>query len=48
MAQELIFRFTPDELNTLQEMIQFFYDVGIPDHINQDDYDSLFNKVMSN
>ena len=45
---ELIFRFTPDELEVLQEMIQFFYDVGIPDHINQDDYDSLFEKVMSN
>lgn len=46
--QELIFRFTPEELNVLQEMIQFFYDVGVPDHINEDDYDSLFDKVMSN
>lgn len=45
---ELIFKFTPEELEVLQSIITFIDDVGIPDHINQDDYDSLFNKVMSN
>jgi len=45
---ELIFKFTPEELEVLQSIISFIDDVGIPDHINQDDYDSLFNKVMSN
>jgi len=45
---ELIFKFTPEELEVLQSIIMFIDDVGIPDHINQDDYDSLFNKVMSN
>lgn len=45
---ELIFRFTPEELEVLQEFIQYFHGVGIPDHINQDAYDSLYEKVMSN
>jgi len=45
---ELIFRFTPEELEVLQALIGFFNDVGIPDHVDQDAYDSLFEKVMSN
>ena len=45
---ELIFRFTPEELDVLQEFILYFNDVGIPDHVDQDAYDSLFEKVMSN
>jgi hypothetical protein len=45
---EMIFRFTPEELEVLQSLIGFFYDVGIPDGVDQESYDSLFNKVMSN
>ncbi len=45
---ELIFRITPEELEVLQDFILYFNDVGIPDHVDQDAYDSLFNKVMSN
>lgn len=37
---ELIFRFTPEELEVL--------DGDIPDCMNDDAYDSLFEKVMSN
>ncbi len=45
---ELIFRFTPEELEVLQSLIEFFNDVGIPDGVDQESYDSLFEKVMSN
>jgi hypothetical protein len=45
---ELIFRFTPEELEVLQSLIGFFNDVGIPDGVDQESYDSLFEKVMSN
>jgi hypothetical protein len=45
---ELIFRFTPEELEVLQEFVQHFHDVGIPDSMNQEAYDSLYEKVMSN
>ena len=45
---ELIFRFTPEELEVLQEFILHFHNVGIPDHIDQEAYDSLYEKVMSN
>ena len=48
MAQELIFRFTPDELEVLQALIEFHSGSELPEWLNQDDYDSLFNKVMSN
>lgn len=48
MVQELIFRFTPDELDVLQALIDFHSGAELPEHINQDDYDSLFDKVMSN
>lgn len=44
----MIFQFTPEELDVLQEFILYFNDVGIPDHVDQDAYDSLFEKVMSN
>jgi hypothetical protein len=47
MMTELIFRFTPDELEVLQSILQFI-DGDIPDWMNEDDYESLFNKVMSN
>lgn len=48
MMQEFIFRFTPDELDVLQELIEFHSGAELPEHINQDAYDSLFDKVMSN
>lgn len=44
---DLIFRITPEELEVLQSILQFI-DGDIPDHVDQDAYDSLFNKVMSN
>ncbi len=47
MMTELIFRFTPEELEVLQSIIQFI-DGDIPEWMNDDAYDSLFNKVMSN
>ena len=45
--QELIFRFTPEELVVIQELILFIQD-DIPEWMNEDAYDSLFNKVMTN
>jgi hypothetical protein len=45
---ELIFRFTPDELEVLQALIEFHSGAELPEWLNQDDYDSLFDKVMSN
>ena len=37
---------TTDEDQVLLDMIQFFDDVGIPDHIDQKDYDSFCNKFF--
>ena len=48
MAQELIFRFTPDELEVLQALIEFHAGSELPEWLNEDAYDSLFDKVMSN
>ena len=48
MAQELIFRFTPDELEVLQTLIEFHSGSELPEWLNEDAYDSLFDKVMSN
>lgn len=45
--EEMIFRFTTDELEVLQSVLQFI-DGDIPDWMNEDAYDSLFDKVMSN
>jgi hypothetical protein len=45
---EMIFRFTPEELEVLQSLIGFFNDEDVPEWMNQDAFDSLFNKVMSN
>jgi succinate dehydrogenase flavin-adding protein (antitoxin of CptAB toxin-antitoxin module) len=45
--EEMIFRLTVEELEVLQSLIQFV-DGDIPDWMNEDAYDSLFNKVMSN
>ena len=37
---------TTEEDQVLLDMIQFFDDVGIPDHIDQKDYDSFCNKYF--
>ena len=37
---------TTDEDQVLLDMIQFFDDVGIPDHIDQKDYNSFCNKFF--
>ena len=37
---------TSEEDQVLLDMIQFFDDVGIPDHIDQESYDSLCNKFF--
>ena len=37
---------TTDEDQVLLDMIQFFDDVGIPDHIDQKAYDSFCNKYF--
>ena len=36
---------TEAEETALVEMIKFFNDMGLPDDINSDDYDSLSEKV---
>ena len=48
MTQELIFRFTPEEVEVLQTLIEFHSGCEIPDWLSEDAYDSLFEKVMSN
>lgn len=45
---ELIFRFTPEEVEVLQALIEFHSGCEIPDWLSEDAYDSLFDKVMSN
>jgi hypothetical protein len=45
---ELIFRFTPEELEVLQALIEFHQGCEIPEWLSEDAYDSLFDKVMSN
>ena len=46
--QEMIFRFTPEEVEVLQALIEFHQGCEIPDWLSEDAYDSLFYKVMSN
>ena len=48
MMTEMIFRFTPEELEVLQALIEFHSDEDLPAWMNEDAFDSLFNKVMSN
>jgi hypothetical protein len=44
---QLMFNFTPEEYQVLQSLIQFI-DGDIPEWMNEDDYNSLYEKVMSN
>lgn len=48
MMTELIFRFTPEELEVLQALIEFHSGAEIPDWLSEEAYDSLFEKVMGN
>ena len=48
MMTELIFRFTPEELEVLQALIEFHAGSELPEWLSEDAYDSLFEKVMSN
>jgi hypothetical protein len=45
---ELIFRFTLEELNVLQDILSFFDGNDYEDDLDVENYQSLFNKVMSN
>ncbi len=36
---------TEAEESVLVELIMFFHDMGIPDHVDQKSYDSLFEKI---
>ena len=40
------YSFTTDEDMVLLDIIQFLDDVGIPDHIDQKNYDSFCNKFF--
>ena len=46
--EELIFRFTLEEVKVLQALIEFHSGSDIPDWLSEDAYDSVFDKVMSN
>jgi hypothetical protein len=46
--EELIFRFTIEEVEVLQALIEFHSGSEIPDWLSEDAYDSLFDKVMGN
>lgn len=37
---------TEAEENAFVEIIRYFNDMGLPDNINSEDYDSLTNKVF--
>ena len=45
---EMIFRFTPEELDVLQTILSFFDGNDYEDDLDVESYESLFNKVMSN
>ena len=42
------YSFTCDEDQALLDMFNFFDDVGIPDHMDQEAYDSLQQKFFAN
>ena len=46
--EEMIFLFTPEELNVLQDILSFFDGNYYEDDLDVENYQSLFNKVMSN
>lgn len=42
------YTFTTDEDQVLLDMLQFFDDMGLPEHIDQKAYDSLSDKFFKN
>ena len=42
------YTFTTDEDQVLLDMLQFFDDMGLPDHIDSKAYDSLSDKFFKN
>ena len=46
--EQMIFKFTPEEVEVLQALIEFHQGCEIPDWLSEEAYDSLFDKVMSN
>ena len=42
------YKLTTDEDQVLLDMIQFFDDLGLPDHIDSKAFESLSNKFFSN
>lgn len=45
--KEITYKFTPDEVEVLQALIDFHQGCEIPEWLSEDAYDSLFDKVMS-
>ena len=45
---KFVYKFNTHEDQALLYMIQFFDDVGLPDHIDSDAFDSLSEKFFSN
>tara|TARA_B100000131_G_scaffold180342_1_gene174048 strand:+ start:604 stop:750 length:147 start_codon:yes stop_codon:yes gene_type:complete len=45
---EFTYKLTSNEDQVLLDMIQFFDDVGLPDYINSEDFESLSNKFFAN
>ena len=45
---KFVYEFNTDEDQVLLDMIQFFDDVGLPDHIDQESFDSLSEKFFAN
>jgi hypothetical protein len=45
--KEITYKFTPDEVEVLQALIEFHQGCEIPEWLNEEAYDSLFGKVMS-
>ena len=43
-----VYELNTDEDQVLLDMIQFFDDVGLPDHIDSDAFDSLSEKFFAN
>ena len=45
---KFVYELNTDEDQVLLEMIQFFDDIGLPEHIDSDAFDSLSKKFFAN
>ena len=43
---KFVYELNTDEDQVLLDMIQFFDDIGLPEHIDSDDFDSLSDKFF--